>query len=304
MAISDWLQTHVSEVVQFAFVLLLGAGVGAGELVTRYKDAPGKAIKNLYGLCYVTLNATAAFLALVAIQAMDLNFGLDPLKRGDAISIMETLAAGLGAMSIFRSSAFVARVGEQDVPIGPSAFLSAILSATDREVDRRRAEQRADAVQAAMVGIDFQQSHQALPVLALALMQNLPEEDAKKLHQQLDSVRQNGGLSNSTKSLCLGLSLMNVVGEDVLAAAVSALKKSVEIGGDANHIQGKGGAFSSWVRRFKLDGPPSMATPLGPPPLSVAKSHGESTRSAGAPENGVHLTGPGSGPPSVLVRES
>lgn len=303
---SNGLQDLGYELVQYVLVLLLGGGVGAGELVSRYKDAPGKAIKNTYGLFYITINSAAALLALVAIKALGVNFGINADSSSSkihAIWILQAMAAGFGAMAIFRSSAFIARVGDQDVAIGPSAFLTSILAATDREVDRRRAEQRADAVQAAMAGIDFQQSNQALPILALALMQNLPGEDEKHLNQELEEVRQRTGISNSTKSLCLGLSLMNVVGEDVLTAAVSALKKSLDTGGDASLVSEKPGPFSSMLGRWGLGKSLPAPTQPSPAPPSVTTSSTGQTGGVAAPAkpSSNEPLGNGGRPPSGLV---
>jgi hypothetical protein len=278
MSVSDWMQSNEALLAQCGAVLLFGGIVGAGELVSRYRDAPGKAIKNLYGLYYIAINAVAALLALMAVRTLGLEFGLK--DKLHAMWIVQATAAGFGAMSIFRSSAFIARVGDQDVAIGPSAFLTSILSATDREVDRRRAEQRADAVQAAMAGIDFQQSNQALPVLALALMQNLPEEDAKKLNQELEGVRKNDGLPNSTKNLCLGLSLMNVVGEDVLSAAVAAMRRSLETSGTGSQVQEKRVFFSSMLGRFGIGKPPPVTNSSAAQP---GTADGQAMRSGNEP---------------------
>ncbi len=49
-------------------------------------------------------------------------------------------------MALFRSSLFVVRVGGEDVGVGPSSLLGALMSVADRGVDRLRGSKRADQV--------------------------------------------------------------------------------------------------------------------------------------------------------------
>jgi hypothetical protein len=141
--------------------------------------------------------------------------------------VIRVLAAGFGAMAIFRSSIFITRIGDQDVPVGPGAFLQVILGATDRGVDRLRAEARAEAVQKAMSGVDFDAAHVALPTFCLALMQNLPAEDQAALAKQITELGQSS-MTSDLKSLSLGLALMNAVGDGVLTSAVGTLAGEIK----------------------------------------------------------------------------
>ncbi len=196
----------------YAAALGIGLFVGIGELVSRYRDAPLKALATPSAALYVAINAAAAAAAL---------FGLVTFWP-DGGRVTRVLAAGFGAMAVFRSSLFVSRIGDQDVPIGPSAFLQVMLGATDRGVDRVRAQARADAVSQAMAGVDYVDAHVALPTFCLALMQNLPAEDQAALAKQVSELSQST-MSAELKSLTLGLALMNTVGPGVLTAAVATL---------------------------------------------------------------------------------
>jgi hypothetical protein len=238
--ITAWLSASSLDLLQYVAVFAIGSLVGIGELVARYKDAPRAALVTRPAQFYIGINAVAAVLALVAIRSLGLKFGLgeDP-ARVEAVYMVQALGAGFGAMSIFRSSAFVTRVADQDVAIGPSAFLNVVLSAADRAVDRQRATARAMSVAASMSSISFEQTQVSLPTLALALMQNLPEEDQKQLAKQLELLQQRENINDATKSLCMGLSLMNVVGEDVLTAAVEALRNTLTTGGDPSKVSPK-----------------------------------------------------------------
>src|SRR5207249_7959686 len=122
------------------------------ELVARYRDAPGSALRNAAAGLYLAINAAAAVAALGLVQAFNWTFGAG---GGSELRWTRVLVAGFGAMAIFRSSLFIVRAGEQDVGVGPSGFLQVVLNATDRAVDRRRAGARAGEVSRAMDGVSF-----------------------------------------------------------------------------------------------------------------------------------------------------
>lgn len=197
---------------EWGLVALLGALVGVGELVSRYRDAPGRALWTLPALIYVALNAVAGLVALAL--ATPITQGQSPIAR--------VLIAGFGAMAVLRSSVFVVRSGEQDVAVGPSSLLQIVIGAADRAVDRHRARVRASAVAAVMNGVVFKRAYASLPTYCLALMQNLPPEDQQQLGRQIKAL-QDDPMNEDAKVLALGLALMNAVGEDVLLAAVTSL---------------------------------------------------------------------------------
>jgi hypothetical protein len=194
-------------------VALLGAVVGASELISRYKDDPGAAIKSRPAIFYIVINAVASVAALGLIRANGW-FGTSHWTR--------ILMAGVSAMAFFRTSLFVVRAGDRDVGIGPSGFLQIYLAAADRAVDRKRAAARSGAVDRAMKGVDFNKAVKALPPYCLALMQNVPPEDQQVLKRVLDDMEK-GDEEPSVKALLLGIELINVVGADVLTTAVNSL---------------------------------------------------------------------------------
>ncbi len=101
-------------------------------------------------------------------------------------------------------------------------FLQIYLGYADRVVDRRRAKARSDAVAQVMKGVDFQKARRALPAYCLALMQNVSPEDQQLLERLLEALDKREA-EPSIKALLLGIELMNVVGVDVLTAAVDSL---------------------------------------------------------------------------------
>jgi hypothetical protein len=88
----------------------IGAFVGTGELISRYRDAPARALRCPPALLYIAVNSAAACAAYGLVDAFDLTFGAAP---GSPTRWTRVLVAGFGAMALFRSSLFTVRVGEQ-----------------------------------------------------------------------------------------------------------------------------------------------------------------------------------------------
>lgn len=210
--------------IREAYLAVFGIGllVGVGELVSRYRDAPEHAIRTTPALLYIALNACAAVAALALVEAFDVVKGKD-----EAAGITRVLLAGFGAMAFFRTSVFTIRVGDQDVSIGPVAFLQIVLHAADRAVDRVRADARASAVAACMSGVSFQAAQAALPAFCMALMQNVPADEQQELGDAV-KILQTSAMDDQTKAKNLGLLLMNVVGEKVLLTAVNNLAAQIK----------------------------------------------------------------------------
>jgi hypothetical protein len=216
--------------VAYVVVALIGAFVGLGELVARYRDAPARAVRNPPALLYIMVNATASVLALGMIDAFDWTFGVG--GGGAELRWTQALVAGFGAMAFLRSAVLVVRAGDQDVGVGPSGFLQVILNATDRAVDRLRAGARAGEVTRAMRDVSFDRAAEALPTYCLALMQNASEEEKAALADQVSLLRA-ARMEDGAKGLALGLALMNVVGIEVLEAAIASLGDEIRRAPDA-----------------------------------------------------------------------
>lgn len=215
-------------VAQLAIAGAIGAAVGAAELVGRYRDAPRKALTAAGAWIYVGVNALASAGALGLIHVFGWSFGAtDP----DAVAWTRILVAGFGAMALFRSSLFVAKIGDQDVGIGPSALLDVLLRASDASVDRVRATARAKQVGPVMEGVSFDKAQVALPAYCFALLQNVAPEDQSAVARQVAGLAGEARTSEKAKALILGLTLMNVAGEDVLRAAVAGLSEEIRSSG-------------------------------------------------------------------------
>ncbi|NCP88356.1 MAG: hypothetical protein CO094_04465 [Anaerolineae bacterium CG_4_9_14_3_um_filter_57_17] len=198
---------------------IFGALIGAGEIVAQFRDEPDDALMTFPALGYMLFNALAAVLALAVIRVFGWNVGVqDPILAGWA----QVVLAGFGAMALLRASFFNVRDGEKIITIGPSRFLDIVLVSVKDAVDRKRAEQRGIAVSQIMVQVDFNRAWQALPAYCFGLLQNLPQDEQDKFAKKI-ALLVNASMSERVKTLLLGLSLMNLVGEKVLATAVKNL---------------------------------------------------------------------------------
>lgn len=222
----------LTDAAQYTSVGLIGAFVGVGELISRYKDDPYEAIANRHAILYTLVNVLASLAALLALKTLDLGSGGSVINGEGAASVRVgyVLLAGFGAMGVLRSAAFTMRVGQDDISIGPSALLQIMLAAADRAVDRDRAKVRAQLMARTMESLPFSQIEQSLPQLAFSMMQNVKEEEKQAFNKDLEELRGKTTMDEVTKSICMGLSLSNIVGQGVVDAAVAALKPRVQPG--------------------------------------------------------------------------
>lgn len=190
--------------------------------MSRYRDEPSSLAGIFSAWVYVLINATASAVALLLTHVFGWTFGAAP----EAVGPTQVLVASFGALAFFRSSLFTVRVGDADVSVGPSAVLTTILGAVDRDVDRHRAEDRSADVVRIMADVSFEAARYALPTYALGLMQNVPLEEQAAVRTAVDALASTE-MTDRQRSLALGLLLLNVVGCDVLAAAVDALASDI-----------------------------------------------------------------------------
>jgi hypothetical protein len=213
----------VAVTIDFAAAALLGILVGLAELVSRYRDAPQSVLYKPPALVYLVLNGAASGLALALIRAYGWTFG----AGADTVRWAQLLVAGVGAMALFRTSLFTVRAGDRDIAVGPATFLQIFRDAADREVDRLRARDRSSRVGDLMDGLDYQKASEGLIPYSLALMQNVPDDEQQKLVQGVKLLDAEP-IQPAIKVRILGLLLMNVVGPNVLSAAVDALREQLK----------------------------------------------------------------------------
>jgi hypothetical protein len=141
---------------------------------------------------------------------------------------LTVLAAGLGAMTILRSSAFTVRVGDRDVSVGGAALLQVFLDAADRAVDRKRAAARAMEATRIMAGLNFNKTIAALPAHCITLLQNFPPQLQTPLGQEVARIGALGAaVDDAAKLQMLGPILMNYFGSRVVETSVKTLGAAI-----------------------------------------------------------------------------
>jgi len=211
--------------VAYITVCLFGVLVGLSEIVSRYRDEPIQAILSPPGILYIVVNIGAACLALYVIDIFEWNFGIDTNTSSDeALRLVQIMMAGFGSIALFRSSLLTVRVSDKDLNVGPSAVLQTLLNAITSAVDRDRAQSRAEEIIKTMKNMTFDEIKTALPSICFGLMQNLNDESLVNARAEIENLIKDPTLDNDTKTKCLGLTLMNVVGPNVLQQAVDVLK--------------------------------------------------------------------------------
>ena len=204
------------------WVVLIGGFVGVSELLLRYRDNPLASLMTLSSAFYVLLNAFAAWLALYVMGV----FGLaacaaDPCAVDE--TVQRILFAGLGGMAVLRASVLTFKLQDQEIGVGPAAILQIYMSVADRATDRSRAHQaRARSITKLMKDVDVDKARVSLPATCFALMQNVSAEEQKIISTQVNGL-EGIDLPSPVKSTILGLSLLDIVGEGALQAAIDLL---------------------------------------------------------------------------------
>jgi hypothetical protein len=253
-------------ILDFVLSFALGALVATGELVSRYKDAPTKALLSNPGIIYLAVNGLGSVAALALIMAFHVNFGG---LEGTALRVTQILTAGVGSIAFFRTSLFNATVRDTTIAIGPNILLVIILTGLDRGVDRKRAEVRSQKVSSIMKGFDFAAGADSLEMYCLrGLMQNATDDDVKAIAEVKGDLQSdlNDDIPGQVKSYILGLNLMNIVGDSVLEEAVLRIKPLV-------------GTSSKDSNRSESDEAPQ------PEPVSHVSSPSDQSEVGGVPDS-------------------
>jgi hypothetical protein len=205
---------------------LIGMTVGLAELAGRYRDHPTSLFSSASSWIYFLLNGATSVVVLYLANAYGWKFG--NRVAGNAL-ISHVLIASFGAMALLRTSLFNLKVDNDIVPIGPSVILVSLLATADRGVDRRRAISRSKDAANIMKKISFTKAQAALPAFCLTLLQNATPVEQQKLGEAVKALAGNQDMTDSQKSMNLGLLLMNLVGPIGLRSAVEALGHEIEI---------------------------------------------------------------------------
>jgi hypothetical protein len=127
-------------------------------------------------------------------------------------------------MALFRSSLFIVPIGGEDVGVGPSTVVQSMLDASERGVDRTRANRRAKEVRKAIAGVTYTEAAKALPALCLGLVQNPTDDEQLKLSSTVKTI-ETTDFDEAVKLYLLGLALLNFGGHSVLSGGVELLRQ-------------------------------------------------------------------------------
>jgi|GEM_PF-3977699 len=204
--------------IKYVYVFLIGGLLGVTEILGRYTDSPIAAMKSPGAGIYVLVNAFSSMVALFLLSRLAPDAVTNPISQ--------VLLAGLGAMAFLRSSVFKAKIANEEVSIGPAIILDTLLKFADAQVDRGRAEERADRIAEVIESLPLTQAGVDLPRLCFALMQNLALDVRQRTLDDITIIVTDTKRSESVKVMEVGLVLWSRVGIGTLNGAVTLLKNS------------------------------------------------------------------------------
>lgn len=214
--------------VAYCGVALLGVLAAVGEIWSRYRDEPFDAVTSRAAVLYIAFNMSISILAFYLVREVF------PLREPNPPSVrnlvVDGLLAGLSAMAFFRSSLFMVRLGDKDVPVGPAALIEVFRDVLDRDIDRVRAEPRASKVSEIMSDVSFSRAYIPLTSTALNLLQNVGSDERTRVEERVLALANQTGRNEESKALELGLILAGTVGFDVLQAAKETQKNHIMTG--------------------------------------------------------------------------
>lgn len=199
--------------MDWVLAFVVGLGTSLVELLSRYRDEPIKVIAtSQFAWVYLLLNGLLALGAHALLLDSDFAEIETPVRRAGL-----AVASGLSAAVILRSRVFTARLGDEQVSIGPGYVVDQLLSIIDAQIDRRRALQRVQIVVDLMKGKDFDGSRIHSSTMITGSRQNLSLQDQKDLANQIREVVDRK-IPDQEKAYALGFILLDFMGEEFLKA--------------------------------------------------------------------------------------
>jgi hypothetical protein len=177
----------VTYLLEYVAAALCGAGLGATELLSRYRDAPFETLRVRSARNYLLLNGLLAVISLFLLQTIASGLIPETNSRLEK-AIYEVLIAGFGGALLFRSAIVRSRIGDADIGVGPSFVIETLLATTDRQVDRQRAIDRADKVAPLMSDLNVAVVTTVLVPYSLSLLQNLSAQERQDIETKVESL--------------------------------------------------------------------------------------------------------------------
>lgn len=209
--------------LQFTVVAVFGAGTGFAELVTRYRDSTQRLLCLLSTWAYLLTNAAASAGALGVAIMLHWTFGLDDRE---SIIAIRAVVCGFGAMFLLRSAFVTVQHDGQEVSIGPSGIVGAVLEAMGRTINRHQARYRSIDVTPIMRGISFDKSKDVLSAYTIRLMERVSQAELARVADEIDKLQEEEG-TDQAKAFSLGVILIRLAGVEVLKDAVDTLRDEI-----------------------------------------------------------------------------
>ena len=234
-----------SDFGRYAVCGLMGGALGLVELISRYRDDPLAAVQCVAAIIYTLVNVLASLLALFLLETFAPNAMGTPGETKTVVT--QILVAGFGAMAFLRTSIFNVSVASDKVAVGPAALLDVLLNASDRAVDRRRAQARSGSLKSmAWDKVSFNKAQGALPPYCFALMQNVSAKEKEAVNRHIQVLKANTQMTSQQKLMLMILVLMNVVGEEVIKEAKAGLGAEIEGDDEQEKEEAKQDMIKSW----------------------------------------------------------
>ena len=200
---------------------LLAGVVGVIELVTRYKDAPFRALQVPSAWAYVLINAFAGGVALLML----VRYAPGLASSGGKIDFVRAvIISGLGALAALRFSVFKLRTdGGEEISLGPALVIERLLGVVDRDVDRTMAKRRVVVARELLINFSFAEHNMALVTHCLTLLQNVPADEQQRIAALATGLASRKDLKDKDQARALIMGLLGLVGEDVLRMAVAEI---------------------------------------------------------------------------------
>ncbi len=232
--------------------LVIGTGTALVELLSRYRDEPFKVIAQSYfAWVYLALNGVLALGAHWVLLTGEWGVDATTIDRAKL-----AIAAGLGAAVILRSRVFTAKLGGDQVSIGPGYVVDQLLSIIDAQIDRRRALQRVQIVVEAMEGKDFEKATTFASTMITGSRQNLTLQEQKHLGVQIREV-QVLRISEQEKAYALGFILLDFMGEEFLTEIARRLPAVVVLGESSDDVASPPAITVTSTNKHDIDAVPA-----------------------------------------------
>ena len=193
-----------------AIAATMAAVAAAAELVGRFRDAPGRALKTVPGFAYVMLNGLVAAVLVFGLRRAD--------PPSSNFAIMEQVLLACFVTRILARLRITGMKGADGsiTETGPGQFSERMLAAISRDLAREKANMRLRVVSEQMVGMDYQIAYGFVVSEMMSAMQELTDAEKKDIAEALQVIDSRKDLDDDTRLDMLGFLVLDTGGEDFL----------------------------------------------------------------------------------------